>query len=63
MLKNLSRTYESVDNLKPVAQRERQVIIDIEHSEAMCYIIVDASVGCMQWYKYIKRKIDNDGWI
>jgi len=46
MLKKLSKMYANVDNLKPVAQRERQAIIDTKNSKAMCYIIVDASVHC-----------------
>lgn len=46
MLKNLSKVYTSVDNLKPVAQRERQAIIETKNSKEMCSIIVDASVRC-----------------
>jgi hypothetical protein len=45
ILKKLSRVYASVVNLKPVAQKERQAIID---TKVMCYIIVDVSVCCMK---------------
>jgi hypothetical protein len=41
VLKNLSKVYASMDSLKPVAQRERQAIIETKNSGAMCYIIVD----------------------
>jgi hypothetical protein len=64
-LKKLSKAYASVDNLKPVAQRERQGIIDTKNSTAMYYIIVDASVRCTVQYAVVRQKktIDMDGWI
>ena len=34
MLKKLSKVYANVDNLKRVAQRERQAIIDTKNSKA-----------------------------
>ena len=58
MLKKLSKVYANADNLKLVAQRGRQAIIDTKEFEnAMYYIIVDASKCSLystQWY--IKRK-------
>jgi hypothetical protein len=63
MLNNLSKVCASVDNLKPVAQRERQAIIDTKNSRAMCYVIRRKRLlYSMQWA--IKRKqIDIDEWI
>ena len=63
MLNNLSKMCTSVDNLKHVAQRERQAIIDTKNSRAMCYVIRRKRLlYSMQWD--MKRKqIDIDVWI
>ena len=59
MLKTLSNVYASVDNLKPVAQRERQAIIDtkefkVNHCRSKCplYAVV-----------HQKKTVDVDEWI
>jgi hypothetical protein len=63
MLKKLSKVYASVDNLKPVAQRERQAIIDTKNSNAMCYIIGHkCSLYSVQWYTERKQLILMDGY-
>lgn len=62
MLKNLSNVYASVDNLKPVAQREGQAIIDTKEFEVN--VLFHCRRKCPLYaVVHQKKTIDLDGWI